>query len=134
MIRSELVELLAHDNPDLSPKEVERIVASFFDAISQQLSDGGRIELRGSTLYAVTAGVGKGIQVVDLEAVRGAFDTATGNGERTQSYWQMQGALNGSLGFAQPSSALRRRSGGPLSPKRSHRRSCSSLPKTTPAT
>ena len=53
MIRSELVELLAQDNPDLSPKEVERIVASFFDAISQQLSDGGRIELRGFGAFSV---------------------------------------------------------------------------------
>ena len=55
MIRSELVELLAQDNPDLSPKEVERIVASFFDAISQQLSDGGRIELRGFGAFSTRA-------------------------------------------------------------------------------
>ena len=55
MIRSELVELLARDNPDLSPKEVERIVTSFFDAISERLSDGGRIELRGFGAFSTRA-------------------------------------------------------------------------------
>lgn len=47
MIRSELVQLLANDNPDLLPKDVERIVSIFFDAIGDQLSSGGRVELRG---------------------------------------------------------------------------------------
>ena len=47
MIRSELVQLLARDNPDLLPKDVERIVSIFFDSIGEQLSDGGRVELRG---------------------------------------------------------------------------------------
>lgn len=47
MIRSELVQLLARDNPDLSPKEVEKIVAKFFEAITQRLAEGGRVELRG---------------------------------------------------------------------------------------
>ena len=47
MIRSELVQLLARDNPDLSPKEIERIVTSFFDSICKQLTNGGRVELRG---------------------------------------------------------------------------------------
>ena len=47
MIRSELVQLLARDNPDLSPKEVERIVTKFFEAITERLAKGGRVELRG---------------------------------------------------------------------------------------
>ncbi len=47
MIRSELVQLLARDNPDLSPKEVEKIVTKFFEAITQRLAEGGRVELRG---------------------------------------------------------------------------------------
>jgi integration host factor subunit beta len=55
MIRSELVQLLARDNPDLSPKEVERIVASFFDSISKQLAEGGRIELRGFGAFSTRA-------------------------------------------------------------------------------
>lgn len=55
MIRSELVQLLARDNPDLSPKEVERIVTSFFDSISKQLSQGGRVELRGFGAFSTRA-------------------------------------------------------------------------------
>jgi integration host factor subunit beta len=47
MIRSELVEMLAADNPGLSIKEIDRIVTIFFDEISQRLANGGRVELRG---------------------------------------------------------------------------------------
>ncbi|MFD1612374.1 integration host factor subunit beta [Sphingomonas tabacisoli] len=47
MIRSELVQMLAADNPGLSIKEIDRIVTIFFDEISQRLADGGRVELRG---------------------------------------------------------------------------------------
>jgi integration host factor subunit beta len=47
MIRSELVQLLCSDNPELTPREVEKIVDGFFDTISKQLAAGGRIELRG---------------------------------------------------------------------------------------
>ncbi|MBC2777273.1 integration host factor subunit beta [Parasphingopyxis marina] len=47
MIRSELVQKIAADNPDLSSKDVERLVNSFFNAITEQLARGGRVELRG---------------------------------------------------------------------------------------
>ena len=47
MIRSELVQMLATDNPELSVKEIDQIVTIFFDEISQRLADGGRVELRG---------------------------------------------------------------------------------------
>ena len=47
MIRSELVSLVSQDNPDLSPKEVEKIVSTLFDAITRRLTEGGRVELRG---------------------------------------------------------------------------------------
>lgn len=47
MIRSELVQLLAKDNPELSAKEIEKIVTIFFDEISERLAEGGRVELRG---------------------------------------------------------------------------------------
>ena len=47
MIRSELVQRLCDDYPDLTLKEVERVVATFYDAIIDQLQQGGRIELRG---------------------------------------------------------------------------------------
>lgn len=47
MIRSELVQKIAADNPDLSSKDVERLVNSFFNSIIDQLAKGGRVELRG---------------------------------------------------------------------------------------
>lgn len=47
MIRSELLQALAKDNPELRAEDVERAVDTFFDEIAQRLSDGGRVELRG---------------------------------------------------------------------------------------
>ena len=47
MIRSELLQALAQDNPELRADDVERIVDVFFDEIAQQLAAGGRVELRG---------------------------------------------------------------------------------------
>jgi len=47
MIRSELVQALGKDNPELRAEEVEQIVDIFFDEITNRLADGGRVELRG---------------------------------------------------------------------------------------
>jgi integration host factor subunit beta len=47
MIRSELVQKLCNDFPDLSQREVENVVSAFFDSITDQLATGGRVELRG---------------------------------------------------------------------------------------
>ncbi len=47
MIRSELVQKLCDDHPDLTQKEIERVVSAFFDSITGQLRKGGRVELRG---------------------------------------------------------------------------------------
>ena len=47
MIRSELLAVLAKENPELRTEEVERVVDVFFDEIAQRLADGGRVELRG---------------------------------------------------------------------------------------
>ena len=55
MIRSELVQMLAADNPDLSAREIDRIVTLFFDEISQRLASGGRVELRGFGAFSTRA-------------------------------------------------------------------------------
>jgi len=47
MIRSELVEMLANENPDLTPRDVEALVTTFFEEITKRLALGGRVELRG---------------------------------------------------------------------------------------
>ena len=55
MIRSELMQKVSEAHPDLSPREVERIVATFFDAIVDQLAKGGRVELRGFGAFSTRA-------------------------------------------------------------------------------
>jgi integration host factor subunit beta len=55
MIRSELVQMLADDNPGLAIKEIDRIVSIFFDEISQRLAEGGRVELRGFGAFSTRA-------------------------------------------------------------------------------
>ncbi|CAN5239393.1 integration host factor subunit beta [soil metagenome] len=47
MIRSELVQKLCQNFPDLTQREVETVVSSIFDSITDQLAQGGRVELRG---------------------------------------------------------------------------------------
>ena len=47
MIRSELVQKLCVDFPDLTQREIESVVSSLFDSITDQLAKGGRVELRG---------------------------------------------------------------------------------------
>jgi integration host factor subunit beta len=47
MIRSELLQALAKENPDLRAEEVEQVLDTFFDEIAKRLAEGGRVELRG---------------------------------------------------------------------------------------
>ena len=47
VIRSELVQKLCEAHPDLTVKEIDRVVTATFDAIVARLADGGRVELRG---------------------------------------------------------------------------------------
>ncbi|GLQ04973.1 integration host factor subunit beta [Sneathiella chinensis] len=47
MIKSELIALLAERNPHLYLRDVERIVTTIFDEISDAMARGDRVELRG---------------------------------------------------------------------------------------
>ena len=55
MIRSELVHRLGAKNPALSQRDVEAIVATFFDDISARLAEDGRVELRGFGAFSTRA-------------------------------------------------------------------------------
>lgn len=55
MIRSELVAIVAEQNPHLTIKDVERIVATIFDEITGALADGRRVELRGFGAFSTRA-------------------------------------------------------------------------------
>ena len=52
MIRSELLQALSAENPDLRPDEVEKVADIFFDAISERPAEGGRVELRGFATFS----------------------------------------------------------------------------------
>ena len=53
MIRSELVQKLCSDFPDLTQREIEDVVSAIFDSITEQLANGGRVELRGFGAFSV---------------------------------------------------------------------------------
>lgn len=55
MIRSELVQRLAQDNPELRMSEIEAITDTFFETIVNQLAQGGRVELRGFGSFSTRA-------------------------------------------------------------------------------
>lgn len=47
MTKSELIEVLAHDNSDLPFKDVEAAVKALLEHMSESLANGERIEIRG---------------------------------------------------------------------------------------
>lgn len=53
MIKSELIQKIAEDNPHLYQRDVERIVSTVFDEITQALARGDRVELRGFGAFSV---------------------------------------------------------------------------------
>ena len=55
MIRSELVQKIAEYHPALSGREVEAIVSTFFDEITERLARGGRVEIRGFGAFSTRA-------------------------------------------------------------------------------
>ncbi|PBN41600.1 HU family DNA-binding protein [Sphingobium sp. D43FB] len=52
MIRSELVEKLSVDHPHLSRAELAKIIDLFFTSITEQLREGGRVELRDFGIFS----------------------------------------------------------------------------------
>ena len=53
MIRSELIQKIADENPHLYQRDVERIVNAIFEEIVDALSRGDRVELRGFGAFSV---------------------------------------------------------------------------------
>ena len=53
MIRSELIQKLADENPHLFQRDVERIVNTIFDEITDTMARGDRVELRGFGAFSV---------------------------------------------------------------------------------
>ncbi|MCC7320745.1 MAG: integration host factor subunit beta [Rubellimicrobium sp.] len=53
MIRSELIQKIADENPKLLQREVEKIVNTVFDEITAAMARGNRVELRGFGAFSV---------------------------------------------------------------------------------
>lgn len=53
MIRSELIQKIAEENPHLFQRDVERIVQTVFEEITEALARGERVELRGFGAFSV---------------------------------------------------------------------------------
>ncbi len=53
MIRSELIQKIADENPHLFHRDVERIVNTVFDRITMAMANGDRVELRGFGAFSV---------------------------------------------------------------------------------
>lgn len=53
MLRSELVQKLADENPHLRPQDLERVVDVILDEITSALARGSRVELRGFGAFSV---------------------------------------------------------------------------------
>ncbi len=53
MIRSELIQKLADENPHLYQRDVEKIVNTIFEEIIEAMAHGDRVELRGFGAFSV---------------------------------------------------------------------------------
>lgn len=53
MTKSELIAKLATENPHLFQRDVERIVTTIFDEITNALAQGDRVELRGFGAFSI---------------------------------------------------------------------------------
>ena len=53
MIKSELIDKLAEANPHLYHRDVERVVNTILDGITDALARGDRVELRGFGAFSV---------------------------------------------------------------------------------
>lgn len=73
MIKSELIDKLAEANPHLYHRDVERVVNTILDGITDALADGDRVELRGFGAFSVRhrpARVGRNPRTGDSVAVK----------------------------------------------------------------
>lgn len=53
MIRSELIQRISDENPHLYQRDVDRIVSTIFDEITDAMANGNRVELRGFGAFSV---------------------------------------------------------------------------------
>ena len=72
VIRSELIQIIADENPHLYQRDVERIENTVFDEIVEAMARGDRVELRGFGAFSVKsrdARIGRNPRTGDAVAV-----------------------------------------------------------------
>ena len=76
MTKSELIARLAAENPHLYQRDVERIVTTIFEEITNALARGDRVELRGFGAFSIKergARVGRNPRTGDAVQVSSKF-------------------------------------------------------------
>ena len=76
MIRSELIQKIAEENPHLFQRDVERIVNTVFEEVIGAMARGDRVELRGFGAFSVKkrdARVGRNPRTGDAVSVEEKF-------------------------------------------------------------
>jgi integration host factor subunit beta len=76
MIKSELIQKLAEENPHLFQRDIENIVNAILDQIGDALAQGDRVELRGFGAFSVKnrpARVGRNPRTGEQVAVEEKF-------------------------------------------------------------
>ena len=71
MIRSELIQKIADENPHLYQRDVERIVNTVFEEVTGAMARGDRVELRGFGAFSVKkrdSRVGRNPRTGEVEA------------------------------------------------------------------
>ena len=53
MTKSELIDQLAKEYPHLYHRDIEKVVDVFYNSISEALSDGQRVEIRGFGAFSI---------------------------------------------------------------------------------
>jgi integration host factor subunit beta len=79
MIKSELIDQLAEANPHLYHRDVERVVNTILDGITDALARGERVELRGFGAFSVRhrpARVGRNPRTGESVAVKEKFPSS----------------------------------------------------------
>ncbi len=59
MTKSQLIEVISENNPNLSKKDIEFIVNSVFSNIKEALSSGDKVEIRGFGSFKIREKKGK---------------------------------------------------------------------------
>ena len=74
MIRSELIQKIADENPNLFQRDVERIVNTIFEEITDALANGDRVELRGFGAFSVKTRDARAVSYTHLRAHETVLD------------------------------------------------------------